>query len=433
MLKIGEFSKLAQVSVKTLRHYDKLKLLQPAWIDRFTGYRYYTPEQLPRLNRILALKDLGFSLEQIRHVLKKEWAAEELRGLLRLKQTELERHIETEQLRLQRVETRLRQIAGEGALPAYDIVLKRVPPLRVVGIRATLPDYRTIPALCAELVAYLDRHAIASDPTRPFLALYYDAEYREREVDIEVAAPVSRALPGTTRVAVHTLPGAETVACAVHQGGPETLPQAYNALLTWIELNGYTIAGPNREVYLQRAPAPALTEVQFPVTCKPISHYLLTQKERKMEPRIVTKPAFNVLGLKYYGKNEHNEIKAMWGEFNARIQEILDAGSEPGMAYGVCSAEMAVNGEFYYLAGLEMQRIDAVPEGMEQWEVPAQTYAVFPCTLPTIGEAYQYAFETWLPQSGYQRAPGPDFEYYDEDFDPHAPNSELSIYIPITK
>ena len=90
MFKIGDFSKLAQVSVKTLRHYGKMGLIKPAWIDRFSGYRYYTADQLPRLNRILALKDLGFSLEQIRQLLRDDLPAAELRGMMRMKQAEVE-------------------------------------------------------------------------------------------------------------------------------------------------------------------------------------------------------------------------------------------------------------------------------------------------------------------------------------------------------
>ena len=106
MFKIGDYSRLAQVSVKALRYYGKLGLLKPAWIDRYTGYRYYTAEQLPRLNRILALKDLGFSLEQIKQLLSEDLPHSELRGMMRLKQAELENVIEAEQARLARVAAR---------------------------------------------------------------------------------------------------------------------------------------------------------------------------------------------------------------------------------------------------------------------------------------------------------------------------------------
>jgi DNA-binding transcriptional MerR regulator len=112
MFKIGDFSKLSQVTVKTLRYYDELGLLKPVEVDRFTGYRYYSADQLPRLNRILALKDLGLSLEQIATLFaaRDKLTVEQMRGMLRLKQAEAQERVREEQDRLARVEARLRQI-----------------------------------------------------------------------------------------------------------------------------------------------------------------------------------------------------------------------------------------------------------------------------------------------------------------------------------
>jgi DNA-binding transcriptional MerR regulator len=141
MLKIGDFSKVAQVSVKRLRHYSDRGLLPPAWIDRFTGYRYYTLEQLPRLNRILALMDLGLSLEQIQQLLLDDLPVAELQGMIRLKRVELSRHIEEEQARLARLEARLQQITQEGTVPEYEVILKPVAQQTVAGIRAQLSPY----------------------------------------------------------------------------------------------------------------------------------------------------------------------------------------------------------------------------------------------------------------------------------------------------
>jgi len=90
MFKIGEFSKLSQVTVKTLRYYDEIGLLKPAKVDRFTSYRYYSADQLPRLNRILALKDLGLSLAQVAQLLDGDLPPAQIRGMLRLKQAELQ-------------------------------------------------------------------------------------------------------------------------------------------------------------------------------------------------------------------------------------------------------------------------------------------------------------------------------------------------------
>jgi effector-binding domain-containing protein len=282
MFKIGDFSKLSQVPVKTLRYYDELGLLKPAEVDRWTSYRYYSADQLPRLNRILALKDLGLSLAQIARLLDGDLPPAQIRGMLRLKRAELQQRVQEEQARLARVEARLRQIEQEGKMPAYEVVLKKVEPQMVVAIRDTIPTYSDQGPLWTELAAYLEQHGVKA--TGPSLTLYHDTEYREQDVDVEVATPVSAPPPESDRVTVRQLPAAEQMASVVHQGSYETLSQAYNALLAWIEANSYCIVGPSREVYLccpdneytapdavgyaeylADTPAEYVTEVQFPV------------------------------------------------------------------------------------------------------------------------------------------------------------------------
>jgi predicted transcriptional regulator YdeE len=440
MLKIGEFSKLAQVSVKTLRFYHQLGLLKPAWTDRFNGYRYYSLEQLSTLNRILALKELGFSLEQTQTILQEDLSAAELRGMMRLKQAELEQHIQQEKARLKQIEERLRQLAQEGALPAYDVVIKQVKPRQVAGLRRTIQAAQQIPELFQALRAAMPESSLAADPTMPAVGIFYDREYSERGIDVEAAAPVSRRVIAPDQVIVHKLPGAEQMACVVHKGALSSLHQAHYALTAWVEANRYRVTGPNREVYLQGLVTPIeatssqdpITEVQFPVERKPTP--ILIQKNQeyeKMEPKIVTKPAFTVVGMKYFGKNENNEIAQMWREFNPRFKEIQH-GVNLDFCYGVCG-ELDKEGNFKYLAGLEVSQIDPLPAGMESWDVPECEYAVFPCTIPTIHETYEYAHNTWLPGSGYLRSATPDFELYDETFDPQDPDSVLYVYIPIEK
>src|SRR5512140_3548456 len=132
MFKIGDFSKLAHVSIKTLRYYDEIGLLRPGEIDRFTGYRYYTASQLSRLNRILLLKDLGLSLDQIGRLLESDLPPAQLRGMLKLRQVEIERSIEEEEARLARVAALLNQIEQESTLMSnYDVVIKKVTPVRI--------------------------------------------------------------------------------------------------------------------------------------------------------------------------------------------------------------------------------------------------------------------------------------------------------------
>ncbi len=437
MFKIGDFSKLAQVSVKTLRYYGELGLLKPAWIDRFTGYRYYSAEQLPRLNRILALKELGFSLEQIRRLARDDLPASELRGMMRMKWAELERQVQAEQARLKRVEARLRQIEQEGALPAYEVVLKSVPPQKVIGIRRVIPGFNHVPALLEELCGDLQARGMSINGTYPFLAIFFDIEFHERGVDVEAAMPCSGLSSKLLQPGVHELEGVDSMACAVHNGAYERLGEAYNAMMTWIELNGYRVAGPNRDVYLQAPQAGSgaagcIAEVQFPVQRK-ATPYIISknQENKKMETKIVSKPAFTAVGMQYYGKNENKEISSLWDEFLPRIQELKHITDG---AFGLCLPAES-DGNFKYLASLAVSTTqDNVPSGMLTWDIPAQTYAVFPCTLKTIRETYRYAFETWLPGSEYEYTRGPDFEFYDESFNPQDPEkSVMYIYIPVKK
>ncbi len=146
MIKIGDFARLSQVSIVTLRHYDELGLLTPISVDPFTGYRYYAVEQLPRLNRILALKDLGFSLEQIKSALTDDLTPEQLRGMLKLKRAEVEQQLAHDQERLARIEARLRQIEQEATMPDYDVVLKIAPSQLVAARRVTIPTNDQVPA-----------------------------------------------------------------------------------------------------------------------------------------------------------------------------------------------------------------------------------------------------------------------------------------------
>lgn len=268
MLKIGDFSKLSRATVPTLRHYDELGLLRPERVDAFTGYRYYAFGQLARLNRILALKDLGFSLEQIARTLEQGVTAEQVRGMLRLRRAEQQARVQEEQERLARVEARLNQIEMEGAMSKYDVVIKTVAPLRVAAIRRIIPAYPAQGPLWGELYAFLG--AQRAQFAGPCLTLYHDSEYKERDVDAEVCQPIASPVPESGAVKVYDLPGGQ-MACTVHHGPYRTLSQAYTELMPWIAANGYRIAGPDREIYLQTSgdgnqdDANCVTEIQVPV------------------------------------------------------------------------------------------------------------------------------------------------------------------------
>jgi DNA-binding transcriptional MerR regulator len=270
MFKIGDFSRLSQVSVKALRYYDEVGLLKPVQVDRWTGYRYYALDQLPRLNRILALKDLGLSLEQIAQLLDENLPLAQLQGMLRLKQAELQARVQSEGARLARVEARLRQIEWEGTIPDYEVVLKQVDALPIAAAREVVATAAQMPercgALCGEISGLLAQTGARA--SGPWFAIYYNAEHTEQDIDVEMAAPL--AAPGGTappgsRATFRTLPETQ-VAAVVHHDGFETILQAYQTLWRWMEANGYGVAGPCREIYLQGPETGTpVTEIQFPV------------------------------------------------------------------------------------------------------------------------------------------------------------------------
>jgi effector-binding domain-containing protein len=267
MLSIGDFSKLSRVPVKTLRYYDEIGLFKPLDVDRFTGYRYYSASQLSQLNRILALKDLGLSLEQIAQILHENLSLEQLRGMLRLRQAEIQQRMVQEQAQLTRVEARLKQIEMENTMPDYDVIIKNVEPQLVASLRDTLPSYQHVGQLFEELYTYLQR--CGADGLG--VAIWHDEGYKASDIDGEAVAYLKDPVPEGGRIKVYELPAMQ-MACVVHHGPYNSFDKAYHAALKWIESNGYKVVGPNREVYLYntnpvRQDDPSyVTEVQFPVT-----------------------------------------------------------------------------------------------------------------------------------------------------------------------
>ena len=252
MFRIGEFSRLSRVSVRMLRYYDQRGLLKPSQTDRLTSYRYYTADQLARLNRILALQDLGFSLEQIGSLLDEDLPGEELRGMLKLKRAEIQQGIASEQDRLARLEARLQQLDETGQKSPYDVIVRAVGPQLVAMQRELASTDDRIQYMFHEVESHVAQHEGARADKPPF-TIYHDPEYRERDIDAEVAVPLRFAIPGGETVQVRELAGLPCAACVVHNGSYATLYQAYNALLGWMETSGYSIAGPIREVYLRYA------------------------------------------------------------------------------------------------------------------------------------------------------------------------------------
>lgn len=193
MFRIGEFSKIAQVPASLLRYYDEIGLFKPMECDRNTSYRYYSVQQLTQLNRILALKDLGLSLEQIKRLIEDQVSPEEIRGMLTLKKAQIEQTIQTEAARLRAVESRLEQIERKGQFQDDDVVLKSLPAVPFLSLRRTYPDLAQTLFAISDVGQAVNKQVDAKSIGR-FAAVIHGELYEEAHWDLEFGFLLTQAL-----------------------------------------------------------------------------------------------------------------------------------------------------------------------------------------------------------------------------------------------
>ncbi len=273
MFQIGEFSRIGRVTIDTLRHYDALGLLKPAKVDPVTGYRYYTTRQLQLLNRIIALKEVGFSLEEIARILRDQPTVDELRGMLKAQLALAESAIEAAQLRRERILTRLNYLNQEENMPAYDVTLKSVDACTVAAIRETVPTIEQIPHRWGEMFKTIAGWTKANGlQTGPALTIYHNDSYTQENIDTECAfvirdLKIDKAAAPERPIVVRQLEAVSHMATTVVADYRiEGLEPAYNAIGQWIGDHGYGIVGPLREIYYgSPEDADYTAEIQFPV------------------------------------------------------------------------------------------------------------------------------------------------------------------------
>lgn len=275
MFKIGDFARLGNVSIRLLRHYDDIGLLKPALVDRSSSYRYYSADQLPLLHRILALKDLGLALEEIKLLLDENLSSCELRGMLMFKQAELRQRIREEQRRLERIEERLKYI--ESGDQQVDILMKSTPAIRALSVKEFIPMNVSPSPFFREAYQAIKQQGVIPDRT---MGIYHGGfgHYREYtratglrliEAVYLVADPVQTGIPfkEDRQFEICDLPAFESVVTAIYKGPDWTRHLGFQALFAWIEMNGYRRLAPSREIYLHRDKNPEnhLTEMQIPI------------------------------------------------------------------------------------------------------------------------------------------------------------------------
>ncbi|MEU0933528.1 MerR family transcriptional regulator [Embleya sp. NPDC005971] len=274
MFTIGDFARHGRVSVRMLRHYDAIGLLRPAHVDAASGYRFYQAGQLARLNRVIALKDLGFTLDQVRSILDEQVNVDELRGMLRLRRAELAATVAADAMRLTRVEARLRTIETEGRMPTDDIVIKRIPAVRVAELTATTTADADGPEgigpiigpLYDELCRRLDVAGVPA--TGPAIAYYDAASDGDDTVVIHAGLTVEAEPRADFDFAIVDLPEIGTAATYVHRGSMDNVMTGVQAMARWIDGHGYRSGGYARELYLEcpEDEEQWVTELQEPIT-----------------------------------------------------------------------------------------------------------------------------------------------------------------------
>jgi DNA-binding transcriptional MerR regulator len=241
MLRIGDFARLGRVTVKALRHYDEEGLLAPAEVDRVSGYRFYTPEQLIILSRILQLKDLGFPLNEIRTLIEEP---ARLGEALAARRGGLAASIEADRERMARLDAMRDTLEGADA-PA--IVVKPVEPVLALTARAMVePESDDIQVMFERLEREAARAKARAD-ANPFL-LFHDGAARSDRMDVEVCVPLHES-GGMT--AAREVEGAATAGSLIYRGAYRQTPDLFTRLARWIDANGGVIGGPLREVYLR--------------------------------------------------------------------------------------------------------------------------------------------------------------------------------------
>ncbi|MFI6078712.1 MerR family transcriptional regulator [Actinoplanes sp. NPDC051343] len=279
MFTIGDFAGLGRVSVRMLRHYDAIGLIRPAHVDPHSGYRYYTAAQLRVLNRVIALKDLGFTLQQVKSMIEDKIEPSELRGMLRLRRSELATQVEADAARLTQVDARLRLIEIEGHMDTGDVIVKHVPALRVARLSGTAASYEdtasieeNLSPLYPRLLDLMREHGvfIAGAP----MAYYEPAptEPGDETVAVHAAFPIATEVdPYSLGFDVVDLPPLGPAATLLHEGNMMQAMGTVQKLASWIDDNGYRPTEPGfpREIFLECPPYEFdkwITELQIPVT-----------------------------------------------------------------------------------------------------------------------------------------------------------------------
>jgi DNA-binding transcriptional MerR regulator len=265
MLSIGAFATLGQVTHRMLRHWDTAGLLVPAHVDEYSGYRSYDPSQLERLHRIVALRQLGFGLEDIALILDQGVDAERIAVLLRVRRAEVEQEHRVAAARLVDVERRLHYIEREHQMSQIEIVEKSLPAIRLAAQRVSVAEQPQVKEVVGPAFDAVGAALAATGAKRGLPVAQYDMS--ENGLDMVIGYEYSG--PPADGFEIVELPAVELAVCGVHLGVMATIDGSWHSVYTESTARGYAPAAPSRELYLRdESPDQSdwVTELQLPVT-----------------------------------------------------------------------------------------------------------------------------------------------------------------------
>lgn len=267
MFRIGEFSKLTQVSIRMLRYYDEVGLLKPAEVDKWTGHRMYSVTQIPRLNRILYLRDSGFNVSEIALALEMNDCL--LLETLDKKRVEIMVTIQNEQEKLRKIEIAKNEIKENKGELHYNISIKAIPECQVLSLRRIVPTYYSEGDLWNELSSFAKKQKI--DISNHTFSVFHDIEYKEQNVDIELCVPVNKLCRNIPPFCFRIVEPVPVMACTMVYGDFSNIREAYIAFAEWLQKNSkYRMSNPMRQIvhrgsWNESNPAKYLTEIQIPL------------------------------------------------------------------------------------------------------------------------------------------------------------------------
>jgi len=265
MLSIGAFAQIGQVTHRMLRHWDTSGLLVPAHVDEFTGYRSYDPSQLDRLHRIVALRQLGFGLDQVGAILEEGIDADRLTQMLRSHRDAVEREHRIATERLVDVERRLHLIESENRMSSAEFIEKSLPAVRLAARTAVVTPEEVGrhvgPMFAAVEQAMPDAQGKLETPI---------AQYDLVEDSMHLTIGYAYTGEAFDGVEIIDLPAEESAVCGVHLGAMSGIADSWHALHAEMLARGFVPSGPCRELYVRAWPLDDesgwVTELQQPVT-----------------------------------------------------------------------------------------------------------------------------------------------------------------------